>query len=306
MDTKELETFLTLARTPNYKKASEILNYSPSTLEHHIQVIENELGTRLFAREGRSLILTDEGRRFISYAEGMLNLYRRALFSFSEEEQPRVAIGGSEATVSYGLTGLLTGFTHRHPEVRIQVSAGSNAGTPEMILRGEADLGFYYSFDREKREGLSDTLLFSEPSCLICSRDNPLARRDKLRYSDLNGAAFVFPHDDCLCAVDLLSRLRMQGAGPGSAAYPGSMSLVIDRILREGALTALPYTTAERMTEHDGMVILGMEEEPTWLNARVLYKEKKLLSPAAWNLLCDTFDYVKNRIRKEDDPARNV
>ena len=45
MDTKQLKTFVVLAKEKNYIKASEILNYAPSTLAKHIHALEAEFST---------------------------------------------------------------------------------------------------------------------------------------------------------------------------------------------------------------------------------------------------------------------
>ena len=48
MDTKQLLTMITLSQTLNYQKAVEQLQYAPSTLFKHIQMLEQEVGAPLF------------------------------------------------------------------------------------------------------------------------------------------------------------------------------------------------------------------------------------------------------------------
>ena len=44
MDIKQLLTMITLSQTLNYQKAAEQLQYAPSTLFKHIQMLEQEVG----------------------------------------------------------------------------------------------------------------------------------------------------------------------------------------------------------------------------------------------------------------------
>ena len=44
MDTRQLQTFITLAQCRNYQRAAEQLHYAPSSLFKHIQLLEEELG----------------------------------------------------------------------------------------------------------------------------------------------------------------------------------------------------------------------------------------------------------------------
>ena len=61
MDTKQLTTFITLSQTLNYQKAAEQLQYAPSTLFKHVQLLEAELGVPLLCKTGRQLQLTIQG-----------------------------------------------------------------------------------------------------------------------------------------------------------------------------------------------------------------------------------------------------
>lgn len=64
MDTKQLLTMITLSQTLNYQKAAEQLQYAPSTLFKHIQMLEQEVGAPLFRKTGRQMALTRRAKRF--------------------------------------------------------------------------------------------------------------------------------------------------------------------------------------------------------------------------------------------------
>ena len=68
METKQLLTFVTLAETLNYPRAAERLQYAPSSLHRHIELLEEELGAPLFDKAGKRLVLTEEGRRLLPEA----------------------------------------------------------------------------------------------------------------------------------------------------------------------------------------------------------------------------------------------
>ena len=69
METKQLLTFITLAETLNYPRAAERLQYAPSSLHRHIELLEEELGAPLFDKAGKRLVLTEEGRRLLPEAD---------------------------------------------------------------------------------------------------------------------------------------------------------------------------------------------------------------------------------------------
>lgn len=72
MEIKLLKTFLTVAKVESFSRSAEILDYAQSSISAQIQLLEEDLGTKLFERLGRKIKLTAEGRKLLIYAEQML------------------------------------------------------------------------------------------------------------------------------------------------------------------------------------------------------------------------------------------
>ena len=87
MDIKQLLTMITLSQTLNYQKAAEQLQYAPSTLFKHIQMLEQEVGAPLFCKTGRQLALTPQGEAFLVHANRMVEHYYLALDSVCPAEK---------------------------------------------------------------------------------------------------------------------------------------------------------------------------------------------------------------------------
>lgn len=73
MNTKQLEYFLELSQTLNYRQASERLGATQPTLTKAMQHLERELGFALFSKQGRSIRLTGQAQAFIPYARECLD-----------------------------------------------------------------------------------------------------------------------------------------------------------------------------------------------------------------------------------------
>jgi LysR family transcriptional activator of nhaA len=66
--------FWTVAREGGVVRAAEVLQFTPQTISSQLKVLEDSLGVRLFARSGRTLVLTDAGRLALSFAEEIFRL----------------------------------------------------------------------------------------------------------------------------------------------------------------------------------------------------------------------------------------
>ncbi|MBC7685921.1 MAG: transcriptional activator NhaR [Bdellovibrionales bacterium] len=66
---KHLRYFWMVARTGSIARAAEQLHLTPQSISGQLKEFADSLGVELFRRAGRSLELTDTGRRILSYAE---------------------------------------------------------------------------------------------------------------------------------------------------------------------------------------------------------------------------------------------
>ncbi|MFO0691725.1 MAG: transcriptional activator NhaR [Myxococcota bacterium] len=71
--------FWTIARTGSISAASAELRLAQPTLSGQLRVLEDQLGTKLFERSGRRLVLTDVGRDVFRYADEIFALGRELM-----------------------------------------------------------------------------------------------------------------------------------------------------------------------------------------------------------------------------------
>lgn len=88
-----LETFLKVAESGSFTKASEELYITPTAVMKQINSLENELSVSLFARTNRGLTLTKAGESFCADARYILEYVaarrrRRAKLKRAKTESP--------------------------------------------------------------------------------------------------------------------------------------------------------------------------------------------------------------------------
>ena len=269
MDTRALQAFVTVCETRNYQKAADLLQYAPSSVFKHVQQLENELGSHLFIHENRTLNLTKEGEDFLPHAKAILAEYRAAF----EKKAPKVVsltVGGCELNIGYSLIDLFSSFSKCRPDVHINMITSPNAAVPDMVRNGQVDIGFYYGHNRQHRE-LETIPMFLEPAYMIAARSNPLAGRGGLRYEDLNGMEFVYPHDSCYFVRMLMQELERRQINLTRITYLGSMHLVVNETLKDHVLTLAPEHALQQFLEVYDQVPLDLDETPicAWENVLV-------------------------------------
>ena len=80
LDLQYLKTFMAVVTTMSFSRAAEKLDYSQSSVTHHIHLLERELGVRLLERFrfAKTIALTDAGRKIYEYAVRLLALAEEA------------------------------------------------------------------------------------------------------------------------------------------------------------------------------------------------------------------------------------
>ncbi len=71
---KHLLYFMQVAKAGSVMRASEQLHVTPQTISGQIQLLEERLGSALFSKSGRGLVLTEAGRLALGYAQDIFSL----------------------------------------------------------------------------------------------------------------------------------------------------------------------------------------------------------------------------------------
>ena len=144
MTLAQLRIFIAVAELGNVTKASKELGISQSAASAAIATIEDIYQVKLFDRVGRSVFLSDLGRRFLPEAQAPLQAPRtqRKCYVCSEKTAGSLQIAASQTIASYWLPRRLAAFNDRNPAVAINVTMSNTHGVETAVLEGKADIGF--------------------------------------------------------------------------------------------------------------------------------------------------------------------
>ncbi|MDO8651448.1 MAG: LysR substrate-binding domain-containing protein [Undibacterium sp.] len=117
-----LSAFEAAARHSSFAVAAEELCITPSALSHRIRLLEEHLCERVFVREGRSVTLTEFGRRYLD----VVRIALRTLADFplpnkGAQNQLRVKVTVPPTFARYMFMPRLAEFTRRYPEIEIEI-----------------------------------------------------------------------------------------------------------------------------------------------------------------------------------------
>ncbi|WP_417277497.1 LysR family transcriptional regulator [Celeribacter sp.] len=180
MDLATLSVFRAVVREESVTRAADLLGRAPSNVTTRIQQLEAELGTQLFHRNRKRMILSDAGRIFVDYADRILNLADEAQQRL-DPSSPRgtLRVGSMESTIASHLTGPLARFSREWPEAQLELTSAPSAPLLDALRACRIDcalVAFPPGEDPGETLDLETMPLFREDLVLLLPPDHPEIR----------------------------------------------------------------------------------------------------------------------------------
>ncbi|WP_145368915.1 LysR family transcriptional regulator [Staphylococcus epidermidis] len=143
MNLNILKSFLLTSETKNLTKASELLNYSQSTVSTHIEKLEKQLDVKLFHRKKYGMELTEEGLAYVKYAKMILDSnseYEREIRGLNNKKV-NISINMQESQYLYRYYKKINEWLTKHSYVNLKFkSAHSSFYIKEEIANFKSDI----------------------------------------------------------------------------------------------------------------------------------------------------------------------
>jgi DNA-binding transcriptional LysR family regulator len=140
MDLAALTIFRAVVRENGVTRAAAKLNRVQSNVTTRIKQLEEQLGTDLFIRDGRRLVLTPAGETLLPYAERLLALADEARHAVREDRPSgRLRLGTMESVAATRLPGLLAQYHQQWPDVALELETGTTGKLIERVREFEVD-----------------------------------------------------------------------------------------------------------------------------------------------------------------------
>lgn len=208
----QLETFLRVADAGSFNKAAEETYITPTAVIKQINLLEQNLGVKLFDRSHRGLTLTRAGRSLyqdsryiIQYCQDSVTRAKNAM----QECNHVIRIGTSPTTPAQLLMKLWAKVQESCPDMKFQIVPFEN--TPQNAREILANLGKNIDivggiFDETMLSvrGCAGLELVRGSFCCAVSMQHRLAAKNRLQVTDLYGENLLLMHRGWSHNVDRL------------------------------------------------------------------------------------------------------
>ena len=144
MTFKQLQIFLTIVDTGNFKTAAKKLFMSAPSVSTHVTALEDEIGCKLFERKHSGTKLTTEGMKMCNYAQTLLKTQSTMLTDIkgiSSDAPINIQAGITEAAMAYFITDILPHYFPNNINLYFSIHQMTHEQIEKALLAGEIDTG---------------------------------------------------------------------------------------------------------------------------------------------------------------------
>lgn len=194
MDFRDLEAYVQVARSESFSRAATQLRIAQSALSRRVDRLEFQLGTKLFARHGRGVRLTEAGMVLLGRAEALirdLEAVEADVQCLAKEPTGHVRVALPPATSEVLSPLLVAACRERFPGITLHLREGFSGVVHRWLLDDEVDLAALYS--PEHAPELEVAPLLDEPLFLVLPAGMAVKDPSAFPAEDLAGVPLILP-----------------------------------------------------------------------------------------------------------------
>lgn len=280
MEIRNLKTFLKIAAVGNFTAAAKELGYSQSNVSAQIKQLEEELGSPLFNRIGRTITLTQYGESLLPYAHSIVSssVQMETVMKASDHLEGTVRIGMVDSFFDTIAEELFPAYHEEYPLVQTQVIVDSTENLEEMLRQGVIDLACLIDYPLPENEW---QILFSldVPIAALANPGHPLCKAGSLALSDLATDDLIMMETSSPVNEWFQQTLAKEKCDANPFLRLPSPNVTVDLIQKQKWITLQPVYAAVEAVEKGRIAILNIPRVNTGLEAQLILHKHKVIVP---------------------------
>jgi len=186
MNLRAISYVVAVADLCNFSQAAEQCNVSQPTLSAQIKKLEESLGIKIFERNNKRVMITEEGRDIIQSARRILQEVESIKEIAENSRNPFTGtfhLGAFPTLSTYIFPAIVPQIKKLMPDLRLVLIEEKTAILTEKLHKGEIDAALFAMPVHENFFEMK--ILFDDPFFLACTPDHPLAEKSEIAVEEL-------------------------------------------------------------------------------------------------------------------------
>ena len=272
MTLQQLRYAISVANNKSINKAAEELFITQPSLSSAIKELEEEIGTELFLRSNKGVVITPEGEEFLAYARQMLDVYSLVEDRYIEKKGLKKKFSVSMQHYTFAVEAFMNvAKDYGMDDYEFAVHETKTFEVIENVKKQKSEIGVLYINDFNQkalkkvfRENQIEFIeLFDCGIYVYLAKTNPLADKDIIGFDDLrdypclsfdqgNYNSFYFAEEvfstyDYKQIIKANDRATLLNLMVGLNAYTLCSGIICEELNGDG-YASIPLNTTDTMT----------------------------------------------------------
>ena len=287
---KQLTIFKAIHHSGQISKAAKDLHMSVPAVSMALKELEGSLGSRLFERNSNGLVINDNGKVILPYANEMLSKGMQLEQMFSEQSngiRGSLKVGSSKTAGNYVLSRKIPLFKKEFPSVDIKLVVSNSITIEQMVSEKELDLGFIDA--KPGSQNLNSTKWLKDKICIVTGRTNPIVA-EPISAQRLSQELWVLDEANSISRIRAVQLLKSAKVNIEQELTMTTMGAIKRAIGTGIGVSILPWLAVVEEVERGELIELDL---PCWDHQRqywAITRENEALGELASKFLafCNT------------------
>lgn len=260
LELRDLRMVAAIAASGSVTRAAGDLHRTQSAISHQLRAIEERLGTPLFLRVGKRMVVTAAGERVLATARQVIEEVRAAeedVRRFGARQAGLLRVCAQCNTGYHWLPPLVEVFRRRFPGVDVSLAVECTIRPLDALLEGKLEVAIVTQTVRHDQVRVRP--LFEDEHAAIVAPDHPFAKRPFVRPEDFSSERLILYSSSPDDSFTIQRILRPAGVTPERVSFVMLTEAILEMVkaglgisvmqtwaiepsLRAGDVRAVPIT----------------------------------------------------------------
>lgn len=188
---ENIEAFVYVIHCGSFNKAADALYLSQPSVTARIKSLEHELDCKLFDRQGKQVQITEDGKRFLPYAQQLLLIYQKGKLHINQKKSlpNEFRIGCTVSVSNYIIPDLLPRLKQKFPNTHYKFVTSTTDEIVGKVLSKEVDIGFVRNVNHPS---LQSVKFYEDPIRLYVYEEHPFIQNENITIKEIAEQPLVF------------------------------------------------------------------------------------------------------------------
>ena len=252
LDSRHLRLIAEVARTESVTRAADRLNVTQSAISHQLRELEDKLGTAIFVRSGRRMLLTPAGRVIVDAAEEVLDAISRVearVEQLARQKAGELRVCTHCYTGYHWLPAIVEGLRQRFPAFELRIAPEYTVDPIAALLDAKLDVAIMNDDSSDKRVRYRE--LFDDEHVAVVPPSHPWSDRAYVTPEDVAGEQLYLYSRSIDQSFIIQKVMRPLGVEPRRVTYLQLTEGIIEMVKAGLGISVLPKWSIEHAIASD-------------------------------------------------------